>query len=138
MLLGLFLACHAVWSVVGCLSYAVLVSGSVWACIMATLNLRNIFLSGIWAGCRLCFAVFAAGMVSVMVLGCGWSCVLGCRVALGHSVVGFQGVLCDGLAVGVQAGCLRLPLCWVRCRPGGHEPIPRQSNKRGRRTRKLG
>ena len=80
IMLGLFLACHAVLPVVGCVAYAVLVSGVVWACIMATLNPRNVFLSGIWAGCRLCFAVFAAGVVS----GCGaeWLWVMawwGCR-----------------------------------------------------------
>ena len=61
----------------GGIACPVFVADTVWACVMATLNLRINFRSGVWVGCPLCFAVFAAGMVSVVLLGCGWVCMVG-------------------------------------------------------------
>ena len=55
----------------------VFVAEAVWACVVATLNFRINFRSGVWVGCPLCFAVFAAGMVSMVLLGYGWGCMVG-------------------------------------------------------------
>ena len=107
---GSFLACFKVLPVVGYIAYEVFGSDTVWACVVATLNLRIIMRSGVWAGCRLCFAVFAAGMVSVVVLYCGWGCAVGCGVALGQGVVGRWGLLCNDLVAGMGAECLGWPL----------------------------
>ena len=89
------------------------VSDTVCTCVMATLNLRINFPSGVWVGCLLCFAVFAASMVSVMVLSYGWLR-RGCGVALARGGVVGAALRWPG---GGSAGGMPLVapvLVWVR------------------------
>ena len=103
----------------GAIACPVIVADAVWACVMATLNLRINFRSGVWVGCSLCFAVF---VVEIGFRGASWLWVGlhgGCCLALVLGVVGWWGMLCGSLVMAVQAGCLWWPLCWVGCRPDG-------------------
>ena len=114
---GLFLACPVVLHMAGGVACPVFVSATVWACVVATLNLRTDFCSGVWIGCLLCFAVVAVSIVSMMVLGCGW----GCGVGLVYPWVADDRVVGTALRQlsGSGGECLWRPLCWLGCPPGG-------------------
>ena len=99
----------------GGIACLVFVSDAVWACVVATLNLRNNFRSGVWVGCPLCFAVFAVGIASQVLLGCGWGCMVGVWPWPSAWQGGWDALRQPG--GGVWVGCLWWSLYWVGCRP---------------------